>query len=241
MKNHDFYEYLSEILKKHKELKNFLDEVNKNGEIYILGGSLRDSFYKTKDEYKIRDLDLIFSEDISKIKEILSKYIYYENRFGGYKLIINGLDIDIWSYKDNWATKNNFTSKERKLLENISSGTFLNIDSVVYNYETREINKLYFQKVLKRKRIEFVTKNRKYIQTNPDKPLNIFRIIYSCSNYKLNLSLEVIKYIQEYIDTHTNYLSIIYASQLKHYKCEKMSISSLYLEIKKVTSKKKYK
>lgn len=239
MRISNFNEYLLNLTKENKEVNFFLDEIKKNGELFVLGGVVRDFFYQ-KNYNQIRDLDLIFSEDIVEIKTLIEKYNYIKNRFGGYKVTIDNLDIDIWSYKDNWATVNQFLdSKEENIFENISKGTFLNIDSLVYSYKSDKINKKFFSKPKEKQTLDFVIKNKRYIESNPNKPLNIFRIIYLMINYNLNLSLDVIKYIQEYKDTHTNYLSIIYMSQLKHYKCEKMTISNLYLEIQKITSNRK--
>lgn len=235
MRDHNFYEYLSEILKKYNSLGSFLERINESGRLYILGGSVRDSFYKKKNEYTIRDLDLIFSKDIKKIKDILEEYDYSINRFGGYKIKFFDIEIDIWSYRDNWATKNNLKPKIRKnMLDLISYGTLLNIDSLVYDYRNKLIYYDYFKEAYENNTIDFITTDEKYIEANPNRPLNIFRIIYFMDVYKLSVSLQVKNYIQEYIRKHNNYLEEIHQSQLKHYRQEKLKKDEVYMRLKKL-------
>ena len=237
MRDHNFYEYLSEILKKYNNLESFLERINENGRLYILGGSVRDSFYKKKNEYTIRDLDLIFSKDIKKIKNILEEYDYSINRFGGYKIKFFDIEVDIWSYKDNWATKNYFKPRDKKnMIDLISYGTLLNIDSLVYDYRNKSICYDYFKEAYESSIIDFITTDKRYIEINPNKPLNIFRIIYLMSIYELSLSLSITTYIKEYIKNHNNYLEEIYQSQLKHYRQEKLKKNELCMKLKKVIS-----
>lgn len=231
MKNKQFDSYLKKIEDDNVELKNLIKRVIKKGDLYIIGGALRDFYFYDLDDYKIRDLDLVFSEKIVEIEEILKEYSYCKNRFGGYKLKLKNLSIDIWSYYDSWAFKNKLIKGNKCNLSNLARGTYLNIDSLVYNYNNSQIYNRFFKEVLEKKEIEFVIKNKDYIEENPNSNINIIKMLYMKKKYNLNLSTKIKEYIIKY--SEKNYEKL-YSSQFQHYNkkiLEKEEIKTMIEEI----------
>lgn len=217
MKENKFESYLKKIKENNKELENLLEKITKKGKIYIIGGALRDFYYYNLNDYKIRDLDLVFSEEIDKIKEILEEYPYHKNRFGGYKIKLDELYLDIWSYYDNWAFKNKLVKSTKCSSANLSKGTFLNIDSLVYSYSNSKCYNHLFKGVLEKKEIDFVCKRKEYIEKNPNISLNILRLLYMQERYSLNFSDRVKEYITK--NSKIDYKEI-YKAQFQHYQQE---------------------
>lgn len=217
MRKNEFESYLKKIKETNRELENLLNKIAEKGDIYIIGGALRDSYFNNLIDYKIRDLDLVFSEKIDKIKEILEEYSYYKNRFGGYKLKLDELYIDIWSYYDSWAFKNKLVKSSKCSLSSLSKGTFLNIDSLVYNYNTSEMYSYFFKKIIEKRKIDFISKNEEYIEKNPNSSLNIVRMLYMQDKYSLTFSDKVKEYIIKY--SNKDYKKL-YNAQFQHYHQE---------------------
>lgn len=217
MKKIKFESYLKKIEEDNHDLKNLLDKISKKGDIYIIGGALRDCYFNNLIDYKIRDLDLVFSKEIDKIEEILEEYSYYKNRFGGYKLKLRDLYIDIWSYYDSWAFKNKLVRSNKCSLSNLSRGTFLNIDSLVYNYNTSKMYSCFFEEIFENRKIDFVNKKEEYIKKNPNSSINIIRMLYMKEKYSLTFSDKVKEYIIKY--SNKNYKKL-YNAQFQHYHQE---------------------
>lgn len=228
----NFEKYLLKLFKEITGLSDIFDKIGGKNNLYIVGGSIRDAYYNEINDYSVRDIDLIIHEQNNELDSILKDYNYEKNRFGGYKISLEKIEVDIWTYNDNWAIKNKLVN-ETSIIRNIAKGALLNIDSLVYDYYNKKINDELFYKVLESKEIDFVTDNQDYINLNPNKELNIFRILYSKQKYELSLSQNIKKYIKEFTKEELNYLDIIYKSQFKHYQDEKLNKNQIYDEIQK--------
>lgn len=227
-------ECIEELGQSVEGLHEFLLKASSPGELCVVGGALRDAVYhRDKSQYKVRDLDLIFNYEEIKFSEIIKDYNYTRNRFGGYKIFLkNNFEIDIWSYKNNWAVKNKLI-EDMEILETISKGSFYNIDSLAYSFSKKEVFFKNFESIEKKKILDFVNYNAKYIESNPFREINIIRALFYSKKYNLQLSSKIIDYIGCYRKEVTDAVNKLYKAQYKHYKHEVLSKPELYLFLKK--------
>lgn len=227
--------YIKTLKNKDEEFNTFFSLLEEEAEkVYILGGILRNLYFEENNS--IRDIDIITKKlDFKK----LEKFEHKKNRFGSYKFIFNYVDVDIWDFKENWGYKNKIIKNEGTL-EEISKGTFFNIDSLVIDYKEQLLEKRLFERINKFKTIDFTIKKKELIKLNPCPEINILRLLINSEKYKLKLSPQIKNYIQHYIekDFETK-LNQIYESQFKHYKQEKISLKEIRNRLKKIENKRK--
>jgi hypothetical protein len=128
-----FYKYLrKEILG--KNYAKYVDDIAKRTNIYVFSGVIRDFFIQ---RYDRRDLDLVLEDfpegflgDFESDPNFVSEDI---NKFGGVKLVMKDLIIDIWRLKDTWGIK------KKKLDDNyagsLTKTSFFNFSSIVFDYK----------------------------------------------------------------------------------------------------------
>lgn len=152
------------LLARSIELKNIIAIMCEYTDIYIIGGALRDIVNNNV----IRDIDIIYRPitDFS-IEKLQCKYSF--NSFGGFK-ILSDLEIDFWSFENNWYFKNFLSNPTPK---DITLGTFFNINSLVLDYKKKYLYYDHYNVCANNKVIDFVSHNFRYIHENPNKPLNI--------------------------------------------------------------------
>ena len=101
-----FHNYLNNIFSDEKMFE-MISELNRNGRIFIFGGTVRNFFENEKIFQMPRDVDIVFkSENGNKeiLENIVLKYFKFsKNRFNGLKIKLDKLKIDIWNFEDTWA------------------------------------------------------------------------------------------------------------------------------------------
>lgn len=209
-KQHTFIEYFHTIINYRVEM--FINELSIEHHTYLFSGILRNFFLNIY--VPPRDLDIVISrkKNSSNLLKILNKFGSYKiNSFGGFKLEIKGLSIDIWYIEDTWAIKNKIISVNNKNIESaVLHSTFFNFSSILYDFEKKIfIYNSIFSDFLKTKTIDIVLKK------NPSEILCVVNIIYYAENYKLNLSNKTKKF---FIDKFPIYKNIEYENiQKKHF------------------------
>lgn len=210
-KNLDFKKYFHTIL--NESVESFIIELNQTFDTFLFSGILRNYFLGIY-EYP-RDLDIIIrnKEHSEYLIAILQKYgNYYINSFGGYKLIIGGLPIDIWFVENTWAIKNNIINiNHYKSFEiAILNSTFFNFSSILYDFKKNKfIYNSIFENFIINKEIDIVLVN------NPSEALCVINIIYYAKKYRLSLSKKT-KFF--FINKLKNYTEDYYDSvQIKHF------------------------
>lgn len=191
------------------DTKHFLDVISDHCEVLIFSGIIRNFFIKHKGE--IRDLDLVLSRvDNSKIDSFFSDYTFRKNSFGGYKVKINNLPIDIWELASTWALNN--AKVELGLFNdyNLPNTVFFNFSAVAFNYNTKKfIASDSFMKFLETKEIDLV------LEENPLPQLCIVNTIH----YKVKFELEISSNLKKYYSSNFNdFSNEDYENiQLKHF------------------------
>lgn len=205
--------YFKKLRKNYFRIEQLLMLLEQKGNIILVGGSIRDILINNK---KPRDIDFIIDTD-EDIGEILTKYENCKrNRFGGYKLTVDGIEFDIWKIVDHWAFK-------KKILEtkvsNLKHSTFLNFDSLFYDITLRKIIDIdIFNKCMNDEILDIILED-KYIDDNPFKDINVLRMLVIMDKWKLKLSDKSRSYIWDWvIYNKDSYSYKLYEAQIKHYR-----------------------
>lgn len=116
-----------------------------------------------------------------------SQVIYDVNRYGGIKIKLNSLEIDIWTIENNWAFKNNLVKlNDNDKLNSIAKGCFYNFDALVINLYTYDFNLRYFNDCIEKKELNILQEHPIYKNLNPSVEANIIRAIHLSKNYNLD-------------------------------------------------------
>lgn len=179
-----FKDYLKSNLE--IEVIDFIEEINLNDNAYIFSGVIR-NFFLNKKEF--RDLDIVVTST-KKIEKIIKKYKHKKNSFGGYKLSIGDLNIDLWELKKTWALNYNpqlFTEEDLYCLPNTS---FFNFSSIVYDFRNESFNySKKFKQFLQTKKLDIV------FPANPNKNLCVVNTIYYSEKFNLKIGSDLKKYL----------------------------------------------
>lgn len=184
--------------------------LEQKGDVIVIGGVIRDIIIN---KCEPRDIDLIV--DTEELDEIMRNFEFVsKNRFGGYKLNINGLEIDVWSIDNHWAFKEKILKKS---FENIEYSTFLNFDSAFYSV-TRDIGCAdVFNESMSNSYLD-ITLEDEYIYKNPSVATNIIKMFSIKEQWGLNFSDKVDDYISMWVTQQNRPLETLYIAREKHYK-----------------------
>lgn len=193
-----------------EETKQFIDEISSNCEVLIFSGIIRNFFIKHRG--KLRDLDLVLNKtDNTKIDNYLSHYTFKKNSFGGYKVLIKDLPIDIWELTTTWALNNYKIELELFNDYNLPNTVFFNFSAIAFNYNTKKfIASENFIKFLETREIDLV------LEENPLPQLCIVNTIHYMVKFQLVISDNLKRY---YSRNFSNFSEEDYEKiQIKHFK-----------------------
>jgi len=125
-------EHFEKLLKERSALRIFLSELTKYGDTLLFGGAVRDILSNKSP----RDYDFVVTLRSCLLDRIVASYDFIRNRFGGYKFVLDGIKIDVWTLNNTWAFKNKLVSLAP---ENLTETVFLNIDSIAINLSRGDV------------------------------------------------------------------------------------------------------
>jgi len=100
------------------------------GRVALIGGAIRDLAFKTNHSFA-SDLDFVVEvEDSHAYTDLIDSYHARANKFGGYRISLEGIDIDFWEAKSSWANTRGHRVVES--LEDVLETTFFNVDALLY-------------------------------------------------------------------------------------------------------------
>ncbi|PCD06329.1 hypothetical protein CMV16_19360 [Peribacillus simplex] len=213
------------LLKEQSETLEFVEKLAETGELLFFGGAVRDVYIKNEQKIFPRDFDIAIKfKNERKFYQLIEEYEFKKNRFGGYKFKISGIDFDIWDLNNTWAFKNtDLVASE----ENLARSVFLNIDGIVYNFNTGCLHAELLKETLKRSELDIS------LEENPHVELNLLRALVFKRKYNLDLSNKlktVFKFYKER-SNKDNLINNLFEVQLSHYKAEKLSRDELEKEL----------
>lgn len=106
------------------------------GSKFIFGGALRDWGSKSN-MFCENDIDIVVDCDPQSLEEFMQTAIcrHTRNKFGGYRFVWSGSNIDMWRLDDTVNIKNN---KADSLIET----TFISSDSISLNWQTDKLARI---------------------------------------------------------------------------------------------------
>ncbi len=199
-------------LKDYPYICGLLDKTSYLGETMLIGGALRD-YIENSLKIPPRDFDIVVDTDDIYLAKVLSSYLPQKNRFGGYKIINNNMNIDIWCLKDTWAFKEGkIACSPVEYNYRLKDTVFLNIDSIVYSYTKKIWYDEKYKDAMSSRMLDVV------LEENPQLALNIIRIIIFRRKYGMNVSQRLTAIICNYLKHESSPFCILNQIQMDHYK-----------------------
>lgn len=101
---------------------------NRHLPIYIFGGAVRDIAIFGR-AARPRDIDLVVGDiDGEELASVLAPFVRKKTRFGGLRLVVQGVQVDIWPLSETWAFRNRLVNHIE--FSRLPETTFLNVDAV---------------------------------------------------------------------------------------------------------------
>jgi hypothetical protein len=217
-----FVKYLKNKLG--SEAFSFLEELSSFSNVFIFSGVIRNYFIKYNGE--IRDFDIVISSNYELVENFISKFNYNKNSFGGYKLQIGLLKIDLWHIEKTWAFTKQVVIPELFENYNLPNTAFFNFSSIIFDFKNHDfIFNSNFKRFLETKEMDLV------LEKNPLPQLCIINTIYYTQKFRLPVSEKLKKYCLSHFNKYNEleYQNI----QIKHFNEVKYPYSYLktYMEI----------
>ena len=183
---------LDQLIQNNTEFREFYYKAFDFGDLYLVGGAIRD--YATN--LTPRDLDIIINCEPQILSDLLKDYNYKLNRFDGFKIEVNNIEIDIWSIHSHWAFKENLFECT---FENISKGAFFNFDAITINLENFELDADTFIKSYKNRTLD-LNLNEQHVHLNPNPEKNIARAFRLKQTMNFQFSERLRAYCEYWMD-----------------------------------------
>ncbi|GAP71622.1 hypothetical protein SAMD00024442_15_27 [Candidatus Symbiothrix dinenymphae] len=171
--------------------------------VYLFSGIIRDYFINSKNSF--RDVDFIV-DDID-VEAFISDFDTTKNNYGGYKITIGSVTIDLWNIKNTWGLP---YQSLLPFAEYMPETTFFNSSSILYSLNNKQfIVGKPFLDFLKNKQLDIVLEN------NSLPALCIVNSFYYSQKYKVKFSNRLSQYI---LDNYEAYSKEFESIQKKHFK-----------------------
>lgn len=188
--NRSFKIYLKDFLLD-SDSWDLLTLISEQTNVYIFSGVIRNFLLG----YLVnRDLDIVIENiaDVSIPYKYLKKIDYKKNSFGGYKIKVGMIIVDVWSLNNTWGIKR---LKLSNTPHNLIKTAFFNFSSIVYDFNNEKfIYDHYFLDFYKTHAMDI-----RY-EENPNIPLCIINTFY----YSLKYSFPIKYKLCEWVISHYN-------------------------------------
>ena len=184
---------------------DILEEVSKQTKLYVFSGVIRNFLLGIECN---RDIDFVV-EDLKNV-HIPFKYLMYiryiKNSFGGYKICISGMTIDIWDIKESWSMLVN--PKLRPTPYTLIRTPFFNFSAIVYDVRRRKF--IYDTDFL----IFYHTKVMNVVnEINPNPALCIVSTMHYAKKYVLGIHSNLLRWILNHSYPNLDYE----LAQMRHF------------------------
>lgn len=215
------------LLGKNSDALIFINDLMATGELLFFGGAIRDICLNPENPPMPRDFDIAIKfKNYDRFENILYKYQFRKNRFGGYKFNVADLEFDVWDLANTWAFKNTDLQVSE---ENLAKSVFLNIDGIVYNFNKSKLYDELFKNSVLAGKIDI------NLDINPQIELNLLRAIVFKNKYQLNFSNKLKEVFKGYLEERAEILvNQLYELQETHYKCDYLSKEKIERELQYV-------
>ena len=165
------------------------------GDIYVMGGTLREYNDKHKIE-ELRDADFAVNiRDKERWLSILQEMPSKRNRFGGHKFVCSGFIIDVWDVRETWAFSTGIIKVEdNDYFRYLPKSVFLNLDALAYDLSNDRWNDSIYNDAIRKRELGIV------LRENPYEGLNILRAMILKKRYGMKYSIELANVIIDYLE-----------------------------------------
>src|SRR5687767_661739 len=91
--------YVTRLRARNSGIDQFISSLAEVGRPSMVGGLVRDAVLGRRP----RDLDIVVECSEGALQQLMGLYPHRRNSFGGYKVEIAGLELDVWTVKSTWA------------------------------------------------------------------------------------------------------------------------------------------
>lgn len=203
--NRSFKFYLKEFLLD-SDSWNLLTLISEQTNVYIFSGVIRNFLLGYLEN---RDLDIVVGnlDDISIPRKYLNNIYYKRNSFGGYKLKVGKIVVDMWELNNTWGIRR---LKLRNTPYSLIRTAFFNFSSIVYDFNNERF-------IYDKSFLEFFktphAMNIRY-EENPNTPLCIINTFYYSIKYSFPIRYNLCKWVVDHYDANINFENV----QLNHFK-----------------------
>lgn len=187
----------------------FLERLSVLGKVHIFSGVIRDYFLGYSGA--VRDIDLVVSSmDEDFLERYLWPYDFDKNSFGGYKVELPSLKIDIWHINNTWAYAKNKIDTGLFDFYDLPNTAFFNFSSIVFDFSSQQfIYGIPFKKFLQTKELDLV------LEANPLPALCIVNTLYYKRKFRLAISNNLRAYCLNHFAAYNE--EDFDKTQLKHF------------------------
>ncbi|MBC6906715.1 hypothetical protein DWB84_14780 [Saccharophagus sp. K07] len=133
-----------------KEFLDFSADVSGSGGIYVFGGALRDLAMFGVSGFT-SDIDVVVDRSWDVLEPALIKRKAIKNKFGGLRLYVGKMPIDIWNSENTWAFKQGYL--KYRGIHSLLETTILNWDSILMDWKKKRLicDPTYFSEIRNRR------------------------------------------------------------------------------------------
>lgn len=224
---------IENYLNYHPPAKQLFNELYEIGELYLIGGVLRE-FIDVGDIKNLRDIDIVINtKNVNKFNEICLKYHAKKNSFDGYKMICTDLVVDVWRIEQTWAYREKIIiCCEKDYLKNLTKTVFYNMDSIVYDIKEDKWYDSIYKEAKENNILDIV------LEENPHIDLNILRGMILQSTYDMQYSVKVKNIIRDRYQEENDYDKLLYDIEIRRYKREILSLNDIKNQLYKILIEK---
>lgn len=191
------------------QVDQFMNELGRYGNLILVGGAVRD----LAERKTPRDYDIIVDSSDAGFEAVFAGRPYQRNRFGGYKLHVDGIEFDIWGIENNWAFRESLFVPH---FENIPKGAFFNFDALCFHLHWQSLECTAFKEAMESQMLDILLDDAA-VRKNPTPEVNVVRAWVIHKTRGLQLSDRVRKYIHEWCANAENPREKLLQAERKHY------------------------
>lgn len=203
--NKSFKIYLKDFLLD-SDSWNLLTFISEQTNVYIFSGVIRNFLLGYLEN---RDIDIVIDDidNISIPRKYLNKIDYKRNSFGGYKLKVGKIVVDVWGLNNTWGIRKlNLNNTPYSLIRT----AFFNFSSIVYDFNNERF--IYDKSFLEFFKAPHAMDIR--YEENPNIPLCIINTFYYSLKYSFPIKYRLCKWVVDHYNININFEIV----QLNHFK-----------------------
>ena len=182
------------------EVYDFLLRLSEITDVYIFSGVIR-NFFLQKEE--IRDLDIVIKDDVDIESVVNNSISLKHNSFGGYKINMSEINIDLWTLEKTWAVQYQKRLELDDEVDNlhrfIPSTAFFNFSAILFSLNEKKFYyKNDFLSFLSNREINYV-----YIP-NANYSLCVVNSLYYADKYKLKIADKLKRFLIQLYKPNTS-------------------------------------